>query len=188
MSHILFYSGSFDPPHIGHKAVMYDAMYKYPNADKKIYMPVNNPFKPKQSTYDIRVKWCKQFFKNTGWEIVEEPLLIYWKDIISFIRETYKVSRLTIVLGSDTYLDLNNFAEPEKFLPLIDDYIIYLRNENDLQSLNIDKSKCLVCNSPVITSSTLVRSYASLKRLDFLTDVLHYPKNLANEFIQVYSR
>jgi nicotinate-nucleotide adenylyltransferase len=61
MDSIALFGGSFDPPHIGHEAIV-KALMKLDEIDKIIIMPTYlNPFKTEFfAPADLRVKWLKK--------------------------------------------------------------------------------------------------------------------------------
>ena len=65
METIALYGGSFDPPHIGHKAIV-EALDKLDYIDKIIIMPAFlNPFKSSShAPSELRFKWLKEIFKD----------------------------------------------------------------------------------------------------------------------------
>ncbi|MDP2893262.1 MAG: adenylyltransferase/cytidyltransferase family protein, partial [Sulfurimonas sp.] len=65
MDTIALFGGSFDPPHIGHEAIV-KALIKFRDFDKIIIMPTFlNPFKFQfYAPAPIRVKWLKEIFND----------------------------------------------------------------------------------------------------------------------------
>ena len=65
MDTIALFGGSFDPPHIGHEAVI-KALKKFKDIDKIIIMPTFlNPFKSDfYAPSSLRLKWLKEIFNE----------------------------------------------------------------------------------------------------------------------------
>ena len=65
MKTIALFGGSFDPPHIGHKAVV-EAVLKLKDVEEVVVMPTFlNPFKDSfHAPSDLRLKWLREIFSG----------------------------------------------------------------------------------------------------------------------------
>ncbi|MBF7043667.1 adenylyltransferase/cytidyltransferase family protein, partial [Campylobacter volucris] len=62
---IALFGGSFDPPHLGHNAIVFNAL-EYLDIDKLVIMPTFiSPFKQKFTANEqMRLKWCEAVWAN----------------------------------------------------------------------------------------------------------------------------
>jgi len=126
METIALYGGSFDPPHIGHKAIV-EALEKLNYIDKIIIMPTFlNPFKSKShAPSELRFKWLKEIFKDFNnvyidrYE-VEQNRQVPTIESVKYLLKTYE--NVYLVIGADNLGSLqkwNNYKELKDLVTFI---------------------------------------------------------------------
>ena len=113
MGTIALYGGSFDPPHIGHMAIV-EALNQLDYIDKIIIMPTFlNPFKSKShAPSELRFKWLKDIFKEfknvkiDRYE-VEQNRQVPTIESVKYLLETYK--DVYLVIGADNLASLEKW-------------------------------------------------------------------------------
>ena len=146
MRTIALYGGSFDPPHIGHKAIV-EALDKLDFIDKIIIMPTFlNPFKSSShAPSELRFKWLEKIFKDfTNVKIdryeIEQNRQVPTIESVKHLLKTYE--NVYLVIGADNLASLqkwNSYKELKDLVTFIvasrDDIIV---DEKFIQ-LNIDE-------------------------------------------------
>ncbi len=144
---IALYGGSFDPPHIGHKAIV-EALEELDYIDKIIIMPTFlNPFKSEShAPSELRFKWLKEIFRDfKNVEIdryeVEQNRQVPTIESVKYLLKTYK--NVYLVIGADNLASLekwNNYQHLKDLVTFIvaprDNIIV---NEKFIQ-LNVDEN------------------------------------------------
>ena len=147
MKSIALFGGSFDPPHIGHMAIV-EALEELGYIDKIIVMPTYlNPFKSSFSApAELRFKWLEDIFKDSKNVIVDKYEVNQNRAVSTIQSVEYLLKRynkIYLVIGADNLAALelwNNYEslkEKVTFLVasrdniIIDDHFIQLKvNEN----------------------------------------------------------
>ncbi len=120
---IALFGGSFDPPHIGHKAII-EALDKLDYIDKIIVMPTFlNPFKSSFSApAELRFKWLKEIFKGflkvqvDRYEVNQErqvPTI----ESVKYLLKTYK--NIYLVIGADNLHSLEEWNSYQELKDLV---------------------------------------------------------------------
>ena len=123
METIALYGGSFDPPHIGHKAII-EALGKLDYIDRIIIMPTFlNPFKSSfHAPSELRFKWLKEIFKNfknvniDRYE-VEQNRQVPTIESVKYLLKTYK--NIYLVIGADNLSSLESWNSYEELKSLV---------------------------------------------------------------------
>lgn len=146
---IAIFGGSFDPPHIGHKAITKKILKKL-DIDLLVVVPAFlNPLKVK-SFLDAktRFKLLKKLFskkeniKVSDYEI-EQAKAVYSIETIKYLIEKYKPSKVYLVIGADNYKSFHLWDKYEEILDLVTlvvvtrDGIKYKKND-DIKRLKVD--------------------------------------------------
>jgi len=113
MKTIALFGGSFDPPHIGHKAVV-EAVLKLKEIDGVVVMPTFlNPFK--NSSYappNLRLKWLKKIFldkknvKVSSYEVDKNEKIPTIKTVRYLLQ---KYTKIYLVVGADNLCSLHKW-------------------------------------------------------------------------------
>jgi len=126
MKTLALYGGSFDPPHVGHKAVI-EALRKLEYIDEIIIMPTFlNPFKSKShAPSELRFNWLEKIFKEfenvviDRYEVNQERQVSTIESVKHLLK---KYKDIYLVIGADNLHSLNswdNFQELEKLVTFI---------------------------------------------------------------------
>lgn len=126
MKNIALYGGSFDPPHIGHEAVV-KALLDLNYIDKIIIMPTFlNPFKDGSTASSLlRLGWLKEIYSNfkrvsvSSYE-VDKNKKVPTIESVEYLLKSYE--KVYVVIGADNLEKLQNwnrFTELEKLVTFI---------------------------------------------------------------------
>ena len=156
------YFGSFNPIHIGHLIIANHIL----NATdlKKIWFVVSpqNPFKQSNSLlneYD-RLHLARLSVESDNRIIVSDiefslPRPSYTIDTLTYLREKYPLNEFSIVMGSDSFQNLNKWKNYEK---LISEHLIYIYKREGFEIENTIKAGITILNAPLLQiSSTYIR-------------------------------
>lgn len=162
METIALFGGSFDPPHIGHKAIV-EALNKLEYIDKVIVMPTFlNPFK--SSSYapsKLRFRWLEAIFKDLdkvridNYE-VNQNRAVPSLESVQYLLKNY--GKVYLVIGADNLNSLekwNNFKELNSLVT----FIVASRDD-----INID-TKFIQLNINENISSSELRNDVKLSKL-----------------------
>lgn len=120
METIALYGGSFDPPHIGHEAVV-KALLSLNEIDKVLLMPTFlNPFKKGSfAPADLRLKWLKKMFSDSkrvevsSYE-VDQQQKVPTLQSVEYLLKCYK--KIYLVIGADNLKTLKEWYKSEILL------------------------------------------------------------------------
>jgi len=131
MRSIALFGGSFDPPHIGHTAIV-KALEKLNYIDKIIIMPTYlNPFKSKShAPSELRFQWLEEIFKNsTDVKIsryeVNQDRAVPTLESVEYLLKIY--TKIYLVIGADNLASLELWNNYEK----LKDKVIFLVASRD---------------------------------------------------------
>jgi len=126
METIALFGGSFDPPHIGHEAIV-KALEEFKDIDKVIIMPTFlNPFKSKfYAPASLRVAWLKKIFSGYKNVEVSDYEVLQKKQVptittVKHLLKSYK--KIYLVIGADNLALLekwNSYNELKKLITFI---------------------------------------------------------------------
>ena len=147
MDTIALFGGSFDPPHIGHEAIV-KALQKFKDIDKIIVMPTFlNPFKSKfYAPASLRIEWLKSVFKEyKNVEIsdfeVNQKKQVASIDSVKHLLSIYK--KVYLVIGADNLKSLEKWKNYDELKKLVQ-FIIAPRDGIEIPShflkLDIDEN------------------------------------------------
>lgn len=174
METIALFGGSFDPPHIGHVAVV-EALLEQGFIDKVVIMPTYlNPFKS-QSHADAyqRLEWLRKIFASYKRVIVESYEVDLGKKVptiesVKHLLKHYK--KIYLVIGADNLASLEQWYHYKDLKELVT-FVIASRDNilipDDFIRLEIDET----------VSSTSLRENMNREKL---------PKECAAEILQFY--
>jgi nicotinate-nucleotide adenylyltransferase len=126
MKRVALYGGSFDPPHVGHEAVV-AALQKLDFIDEIIVMPTFlNPFKDRATApSNLRLQWLKKIFSSYENVTVSDFEVSLGRKVptIETVRELRKeYEEIYLVLGADNLAHLqrwHNFDALKKMVHFI---------------------------------------------------------------------
>lgn len=174
MDTIALFGGSFDPPHIGHEAIV-KALKEFKEIDKVIVMPTFlNPFKSKfYAPSSLRMKWLKEIFSEyenveiSDYEVSQEkqvPTIATVKHLLKSYKKIY------LIIGADNLALLhtwNNYNELRELVTFIVAPRDNIEIPKEFLRLNVDEK----------ISSTNLRENIEISKL---------PKECAKEIYNFY--
>lgn len=136
--------GTFDPIHLGHKALG-EAALREGGIDKLIVMPARvQPFKQGKKSADghHRFEMCRLTFEgNEKVEISDYELnnesLSYTYDTLKFLQDIYPDQKLCFILGTDSYLKLEDWY---KGLRLLENFSFIVGDRPGYREAELDEA------------------------------------------------
>jgi nicotinate-nucleotide adenylyltransferase len=123
METIALFGGSFDPPHIGHVAIV-RALLGQEFVDKVVIMPTFlNPFKSRShADASQRLQWLKQIFASDDRVIVESYEVDLGKKVptiqsVEHLLKKYK--KIYLVIGADNLASLEQWYHYQELKELV---------------------------------------------------------------------
>lgn len=156
---IALFGGSFDPPHIGHKAII-EAVLKVLEINKIFVIPTFlNPFK--QSSYftaEERFMKCKMFFSSMEKVVISDYEMKQGRAIptvetLRYFAKKYKVSYL--IIGADNLENIEKWKEFE-YLNAQVTWVVASRRGYEIKSDKLRAFKLLEIDVDI--SSTEIRN------------------------------
>lgn len=176
MENIALFGGSFDPPHIGHMAIV-QALLDFKDIDKVVLMPTFlSPFKSKSHAQaELRLKWLKTIFDSQRNVEVSSYEVDFQKKIptlqsVRYLLKKYK--KIYLVIGADNLDSLDKWTQYDELKELVT-FIVSTRNNIPIPD-NIFK-----INVEITVSSTSLRENI---------DILKLPKRCAQEIKDYYTK
>jgi len=174
METIALFGGSFDPPHIGHEAIVTHLLDKG-IVEKVVVMPTYlNPFKESSYTSaSVRLHWLQQMFAENKNVIVEsyevdQKRKVSTLESVQYLLQTYK--KIYLVIGADNVASLPQWYQYNTLKELVT-FIVVKRDDV------IIPSNFKVIDLDVRVSSTQLR-----EKLD--SSLL--PKKCAKDILKFY--
>jgi nicotinate-nucleotide adenylyltransferase len=174
MDTIALFGGSFDPPHIGHEAIV-KALIKFKDIDKIVVMPTFlNPFKSHfYAPAALRLEWLREIFREyknveiSDYEVLQKKRIATIESV-KHLLESYK--KIYLVIGADNLALLDKWKSYEELKGLVT-FIIVPRDKvkisDEFLKLDIDEK----------ISSTKLREEIEISKL---------PKKCAEEIYNFY--
>lgn len=162
METIALFGGSFDPPHIGHEAIV-KALLNFKDIDKVVIMPTYlNPFKSSShAPSELRLKWLHDIFDSHR-RIEINSYEVDLKEKTPTIRSVKyllpKYKKIYLVIGADNLATLSKWTDYNELKQLVT-FIVCTRDNieipDNMLKIQIDK--------PV--SSTDLRKHMKISKL-----------------------
>jgi nicotinate-nucleotide adenylyltransferase len=168
METIALFGGSFDPPHIGHEAIV-KALLQLQEIDKVVIMPTFlNPFKSEShADAHLRLEWLQELFKEyknvliDAYEVTQKrkvPTI----ETVEYLLKKYK--KIYLVVGADNLEKLHHWHKFEELKRLVT-FIVATRDgitipENFI-SLQIDESISSSCLRDAMDETKVPQACAS---------------------------
>jgi nicotinate-nucleotide adenylyltransferase len=161
------FGGSFDPPHLGHRAIL-EALLKRPDIGRVFVVPAwLNPFKERShATPRQRLEWCRRTLDLPGVEISDREIRkgrpVYTVETWEELRKEGVPLRY-LVVGSDNLPDLPRWRDFDR---LNDEAVwIVATREGERPDLSgLKRAELLPVAVPV--SSTMIRRGEGWEYLD----------------------
>ena len=162
METIALFGGSFDPPHIGHEAVVREAL-KLKDIDKVVIMPTFlNPFKSSfWAPATLRLKWLKEIF-NTFKDVeissyeVDLKRKVPTVDSVKYLLKRYK--KVYLIIGADNLKSLEKWYKYDELKTLVT-FVVASRDEIEVP----DNYLKLKVEEDI--SSTKLREYIDINKI-----------------------
>ena len=167
------FGGTFDPIHIGHVHIAYEALYNL-HLDKILFMPAGNPpnkinekITDAQIRYDLveKVVKCEKNFEISDYEINKKENS-YTYETLELFNELQSDIEWYFLIGVDNLMDLNNWKNVDRILNSCK-LVVYNRAGFAVEDVLKQKkyleqkfsNKILFLNMPIIDiSSTNIRN------------------------------
>lgn len=174
MENIALFGGSFDPPHIGHEAIV-KALLDFKDIDKVVVMPTYlNPFKSKShASASLRLKWLKEIFSSLKNVLVDDfevqqKQKVPTVETVQYLLKKYK--KIYVVLGADNLASLPRWDRYDALKNMVT-FIVAHRDAIEIPKNFLD------LKIDVDISSTQLRKHLELSKL---------PPICAKEIAQYY--
>ena len=174
MDTIALFGGSFDPPHIGHEAVV-RALKQFKDIDKIIIMPTFlNPFKSSfHAPAHLRVEWLKEIFCDDENVVISDFEVLQKRQVptietVEHLLESYK--KIYLILGADNLAKLHLWKSFEKLRGLVT-FVVASRENIEIPQ------EFLTLHVAVDISSTRLREKMEISKL---------PKKCATQIYNFY--
>ena len=135
MKTIAHFGGSFDPPHLGHKAVV-DAILSTLDVDEVVVMPAYlNPFKSKvYAPSFLRLKWLLEIFSSYKNVKIDDFELTCKQKVptlqtVHHLREKY--NNIYLVIGADNLKTLEKWHGYEELKTLVT-FVVATRDDEQI--------------------------------------------------------
>ncbi len=123
---IAIFGGSFDPPHIGHEAIIKEACVTL-DVDKIIVVPTFlNPFK-KNALIDApqRLQLIEKLFnQESKVEVcdyeVNQNRAVNTIETIKYLKEKYKPTKIYLIVGADNFKSIHTWNAYEELKKLVE--------------------------------------------------------------------
>ncbi|WP_419770713.1 MAG: nicotinate (nicotinamide) nucleotide adenylyltransferase [Candidatus Marinarcus sp.] len=157
---IAIFGGSFDPPHIGHEAIVKEAL-KTLDIDKLCIVPTFlNPFK-KTFFLDapIRLDLLKKLFASykkveiCEYEVSQQKA-VYTIETVKYLQQLYRCEKIYLIIGEDNLQKLHLWKFYEELKQCVE-FVIALREGYSQGNDLLKGLKTLNINVPI--SSTSIR-------------------------------
>lgn len=114
---ILVFGGSFDPPHLGHKYMLYYAIQAI-KPDKVIVMPAKQqPLKGEHvASAEHRIEMVRKLFEDNKnvwvwqYEILKKDAS-YTRDTLDYVRGIYPDAEIFFLMGEDSFENLDKWKD-----------------------------------------------------------------------------
>ena len=139
------YGGAFNPPHLGHITAA-RAVFELLKLDKLLMIPTGHPphktLPPGSPKPDQRLELCRLAAEQTGLgdriEVSDIELRregnSYTSDTLARLKERYPEDELWLLMGTDMFLTIQAWREPERILSLAG-IAAFGRSEADTEAL-----------------------------------------------------
>ena len=174
MNTIALFGGSFDPPHIGHEAIV-KALLNFKDIEKVVVMPTYlNPFKSSSHAPSrLRLKWLNKIFATYERVEVNSYEVDLEKKVPTIQSVQYLLSRykkVYVVIGADNLSSLTKWTRYNELKKIVT-FIVVTRAKIDIPAdmlrLEVDES----------ISSTNLREHVEISKL---------PQTCAEEIYNYY--
>ncbi|EOQ98236.1 putative nicotinate-nucleotide adenylyltransferase [Leptospira wolbachii serovar Codice str. CDC] len=172
---VLFFGGSFNPPHRGHRHVIETISKSYPNALLYVCPNYVSPFKLGERSFTSEEIWKLCLVEFEGllsekvilWdEEIKQANVSYTIDSLTVLKSLHPEAALSLVIGED---NLASFDKWKSYLEILNatKQLIVVRRETSYPKeiplpAFLPKSQVLILDNPILPmSSTEIRMVAN---------------------------
>ncbi|WP_265396454.1 nicotinate-nicotinamide nucleotide adenylyltransferase [Leptospira levettii] len=193
---VILFGGSFNPPHIGHRHVIFSLQKQFP--ESKIYICPNflSPFKLNEKKFSRDEIWslCQsefhEFLSNHVilWdEEIKKETTSFTIDTLTSLQSLEKDSTISLVIGEDNLENFNEWKSFDLILKNIHKLIVVRRNTESPKPILIpnflNEKQVLVLNNPIVKmSSTEIRNQPNSEWQNH--SILPQTRSLLNTYLQ----
>jgi len=133
---IAIFGGSFDPPHLGHEAIVNEAI-KSLHVDKLFIVPTYlNPFKKEFfAPSKLRLKWLKKIFLCKEVEVldfeVKQRQAIPTIQTVEYLKSIYNLKKIYLLIGADNLASLASWHRYSELKNMVE-FVVASRDETIL--------------------------------------------------------
>lgn len=180
---IAIFGGSFDPPHLGHEAVIKSALANL-DIDRLIIVPTFlSPFKSKFSAPpDVRMRWCADLWGNldpkitiSDYEICQNRA-VFTIDSVQYFKSKFDARKIYLIIGADQLENLHKWHKFNELKELVSFVVAYRDGANLGVNLGVNLQKLDI---NVKISSTQIRTQMDFRLVPSL--ILSSVKNFYKE-------
>lgn len=133
------FGGTFDPPHIAHLILAFEAYYQL-KLDRVLFVLTPSPPHKTNRTitpYVHRLEMLEaavgdsQIFEISSIEIERKPPH-FAVDTVILLRDKFPSDEMIYLMGSDSLMDLPDWHKPEKFTDVCDEIGVLVRSGNQI--------------------------------------------------------
>ncbi len=163
---IIYYGGSFNPPHISHVLFVTALRAYFPNAEIWIAPTFSHAFNKSLMPYDLRLQMLKAAFESMKGVVIstiERDLhesTSYTVDVVRALNLKYPDKKILVAVGSDIVPTLSQWHEYDELIKLAE-FLVFPREGYD-NSIAFDMP-----HLPEISSSD-IRNACAAKNWDFV--------------------
>tara|TARA_B100001750_G_C15259372_1_gene471876 strand:- start:153 stop:713 length:561 start_codon:yes stop_codon:yes gene_type:complete len=175
---IFFLGGTFDPPHLGHMKIVECCIDK---CDKFILIPAKkSPHKKNNPIANSihRINMLNLIFKKNKKVFIDDfevksEVINYTYITIQYLKNKYKNAILTMIVGYDQLLNLNNWKNSSEILKSVN-ILGFNRNlGKNKKKLNLDNIQ-FINNFRVNISSSIIREKINISEQFLDKKILRY--------------
>ena len=133
---LLFYGGSFDPPHIGHLILPRDVM-EFFGYRKVVFIPAYiSPFKAKlghRASAEDRLKMLELALKGIPYYEIEPYEVLkrgisYTYETVQYLRRKHNLEKVHWLMGDDTFLNFHKWHRWRELLHYLEPVVMLRRS------------------------------------------------------------
>ncbi len=161
---IAFYGGSFDPPHIGHQAIIKAAQLGLEIDMLIVMMAYQNPLKsPARFSHSLRFFWMQDICTQINQACPHPPVILsdyevqnkifFTFESIEYIKRLVLPKKIYLILGADNLASLKEWEGYESLKKNVE--FVFVKRKGFVY--NISDFKELIIDVPEGISSSLIR-------------------------------
>ena len=120
----ILFGGSFNPPHLGHQALLKNLVHAFPEATPTLVPVHTHAFGKNLAPFESRYRWCQRLADSISTEIevtdVESRLDGRSVSTAQYFSEAEPRRRLVWVIGSDLLKTLPSWSQSERLSELVE--------------------------------------------------------------------